>query len=581
MKQLTQILLFFLAFNSVLNTCFAQTPDFEWASQLSGVNDQYAATISADPNGDIYITGTITELVDLETNGTVSSYTGTGEKDMYIQKVTPQGAVVWTKFFAGTGGNGGGNRFITSTTEIDAAGNLYVFGSFSGTIDFDPNLGVQEMTSDSINSMYILKLDNDGTLIWKQQFGGNGDSELTGLAPLNSGNILVSGYFSDTCYFDLGTGSDTLVSNGIWDCFVMELDPTQNLVWINQIGGIGRDAQFGLTVDDLGNIYTTGGFSSTVDFDPGIGVYNQTCTQDNDLFVQKLDASGNFVWARQVTSLDLFGYSAGFDLELDNAGNILVVGSFAGDADFDVGPGVDILGSHRVPNDPFPAPDVVVLKLENDGDYIWAKHIGGEHTDHAFTLELDASGNVYVLGTFFSVADFDPGPDSLILNSVSDNDLFLEKLDGNGDLLWVQTFGLTSYLSAGDLLLTDDLNLYLTGVFRNMIDVDPDNQEAVELTSDGSLDAFMIKLNQLYLSAEEHTHTSQLLVYPNPTSGALFIETEGSTSIQILDCTGRVVLNRITNDDYTSCNLSSFAPGLYYVVVRNDSSHKVQQIIKQ
>src|SRR5690606_29098604 len=119
------------------------------------------------------------------------------------------------------------------------------------------------------------------------------------------------------------------------DIFVSKLDPNGNFLWAKQMGGTDNDQGISITVDTSGNIYTTGIFRNTVDFDPGAGVYNLTAVVGNDIFISKLDANGNFLWAKQMGS---GGNTRSNSIVLDTNGNIYTTGIFQSTADFDPGP---------------------------------------------------------------------------------------------------------------------------------------------------------------------------------------------------------------------------------------------------
>ena len=113
------------------------------------------------------------------------------------------------------------------------------------------------------------------------------------------GNVYTIGMFNDTVDFDPGIGVFELASNGLTDIYVQKLDPQGNLIWVKQMGGAFADYGYSIVTDDLGNVYTTGNFHDSVDFDPGSGsdilVANGDITEE-DIFVQKLDVNGNLVW---------------------------------------------------------------------------------------------------------------------------------------------------------------------------------------------------------------------------------------------------------------------------------------------
>jgi hypothetical protein len=143
--------------------------------------------------------------------------------------------------------------------------------------------------------------------------------------------------------------------------------------WTIGIGGIGTDAVGVSNITSAGgDIYTTGYFSATVDFNPSIGVFNLNSVGNEDIFITKLDASGNFLWAKSI--------GGPFDdrvrcIATDNSGNIYITGDFLSPTvDFDPGAGVFNLNS-------IGAYDIFIVKLDSSGNFLWAKTIGGTDFD--------------------------------------------------------------------------------------------------------------------------------------------------------------------------------------------------------
>ncbi|MCF6285500.1 MAG: hypothetical protein L3K26_09955, partial [Candidatus Hydrogenedentes bacterium] len=128
--------------------------------------------------------------------------------------------------------------------------------------------------------------------------GGTSGDEGLAVAVDGAGNVYTTGYFQGTVDFDPGAGVSNLTSAGTKDIFVQKLDSAGNFVWAKGFGGTDNDRGFGIVVDASGNVFSTGEFSGTVDFDPGLGVTELSSAGGLDVFVQKLDAAGDFVWAK-------------------------------------------------------------------------------------------------------------------------------------------------------------------------------------------------------------------------------------------------------------------------------------------
>jgi len=114
-----------------------------------------------------------------------------------------------------------------------------------------------------------------------------------------------------------------------------------DFVWAKGMGGTGVDEGGSIVADSSGNIYTTGVYQGTADFDPGISTTNLTSAGSSDIFITKLDSSGNFVWAK---SMGGAGDDFGKGIVLDS-GNVYIVGDFQGTADFDPSTGTTNLTS--------------------------------------------------------------------------------------------------------------------------------------------------------------------------------------------------------------------------------------------
>jgi len=183
---------------------------------------------------------------------------------------------------------------------------------------------------------------NAQALQWAKAMGGYFSDIGQSIALDGSGNVYTTGYFRGIADFDPGAGVTNLTSAGSYDIFISKLDASGNFVWAKAIGGLTNDLVFSIALDGSGNVYTTGSFEGTVDFDPAAGFYNLTSVGNADIFISKLDASGNFVWANAMGGTDM---ENGYSIALDGSGNVYTTGVFAGTADFDPGTGVANLTS--------------------------------------------------------------------------------------------------------------------------------------------------------------------------------------------------------------------------------------------
>ena len=320
---------------------------------------------------------------------------------------------------------------------------------------------------------------------WAVSMGGYDRDVGSWIASDGNGNIYTIGHFIGTVDFDPGTGVTNLSSNGEDDIFIQKLDPDGNLLWVKQMGGTARDWGLFITLDTYGNIYTTGLFGATVDFDPGTGTFNLTSNGSSDAFIQKLDPEGNFLWVKQIRGpLQIQGRSIAIDID----DNILTTGYFWGTADFDPGTGTFNLSSNG-------ECDNFIQKLDSDGNFQWAKQIGGSSFDEGGrSVTTDNYGNVYTTGNFAETVDFDPGPGIIILTSNAWQDAFIQKLDPDGNFLWVKQMGGSQFDNGLTVTIDAGENIITAGYFGATVDFDP-GPEVFNLTSNGGNDIFIQKLD--------------------------------------------------------------------------------------
>ncbi len=280
-----------------------------------------------------------------------------------------------------------------------------------------------------------------------------------------------------------------LIIWSIWISF-LSYGQTPGFEWAVAANGPGRSEAYAVTTDTNGNIYTTGFFENTVDFDPGTGVFELTSNGNEDIFIQKTDADGHLLWAKQIgenSSVEDIGTA----IFTDDYGNVYVAGIFSTTVDFDPGSGVYELSAQGFY-------DIFMLKLDTDGNFIWAKSLIGSSREYVYDMVLDTSGNILITGKIEGPTDFDPDPNnSHIFQAPGHYDAFVAKYDVDGNYIWAKVFPNTNGNAdaAGYGITTDsNNNILITGFFEQTVDFDGGSGQ-LQLNSIGGKDIFIEKLN--------------------------------------------------------------------------------------
>jgi Secretion system C-terminal sorting domain/PKD-like domain len=355
-------------------------------------------------------------------------------------------------FFKTLGGTGDDGAYDLA---IDTDKSIYVLGWYTGVVDLDPGPGVSNVSGYGDRDIFLAKYDSIGNHIWSFGIGGNGQDEGGDIVLDGTGNVLIAGRFASSIDFDPGVNLNIKASNGDRDFYFAKYTSSGNLLWVNTIGGAGYDDTEDMVVDVLGNIYISGSFQFTVDFDPGAGFATRISNGLDDAYIACYNATGIFNWVKS------FGGNAVDDfagIQLDGLGSIYGVGLFTGTTDFDAGIGVYTVSSLGLA-------DVFIVKYDVLGNFHDVVTCGGIGFDAAYGIEF-YNDIVYVTGTFSNGVDFDPGISTAIENSLGSGDIFLCQFDTAFNFNWVNTAGGTGFDMGADVSVDSYGNVIGTGMFR-------------------------------------------------------------------------------------------------------------------
>jgi hypothetical protein len=422
----------------------------------------------------------------------------------------------WIKQIAGSGSD-----YIKGMT-TDAAGNVYVVGGFTGTIDFDPGPGIATAGPAVGSDIWFAKYSPTGQLIWARALIGGDNDFGNDIGLDNSGNIYITGYFGTTTApldFDPGFGNaPPTVQHGL---FVARYNNNGNFIWVKTIGAPFVETRAtSIAVDGFGNSYIAGTIISTQTRSIDFGM-NPLSTGTGSIFYAKFNSAGGNQYAKNVGPGNTAGVKCN-DIALDGSGNVYITGFFNGTADFHPSSTTPLLNSANG--------SAYVCKYNSSGNFVWTKQVSGQAGDIGNACTVDAAGNVYITGS----------------QNINGQNIFLSKFNSSGVALNTLSIG-GSFSDTGQPLKLDGSNLYLAGFFYGSnVNFNPIGSPILVTSSPNFYDFFLAKYSTSNLDCQWARSIDLQLEYPD-------FEING-----IVLSNGKVVAagNFVGNGDFNSCGSS-------------------------
>lgn len=503
---------------------------------------------------------------------------------------------------------GGGTVYDVAS---DNYGNVYATGYYSDSI---MSFGTLSIASQGSDEGFIAKYDPTGNILWAQSFGGRNQDRGTSITTDNLGNVILSGFFqSDTIIIG---GNSFFYSLGSSDIFVAKFNPSGNLIWARTYGSQSLDFNNSVVTDRQGNVFIAGSFAGASISFGTTSLINTGVVGYDDLFVAKLNSSGNELWA--ISQGNSIGGEVANQLAVDSIGNLFVAGAFNGNT--------TSIGSYNFNNSHSGLNDLFIEKLSPTGSQIWAKSAGSIDEDYCQGICVDSSGNIIIAGGFRNA---NLSLDTITLLNSGGNDVFIAKYDQAGNIIWAKTIGAAGNEFCENAAFDKAGNAYLTGTFNDPtltigsntfpgtfhfyiaqfnlagnvewatttgtngsigprgIAVDdagsvilagslPSNTTyfgTIPIAHWGITNIFVSKFNTL-TGMNEVGNESTILLYPNPTSHQLVISYyfEKEDYIQVVDVSGKILFSKkffATGPCTLVIDVNNWKQGLYFVRITN------------
>lgn len=386
-----------------------------WVRQLEGGGVESEAYVAVDPTGGAYVTGFFERSLLLDGG---SSLTTAADGDAFVARYSAQGALQWVR-----SGNATGSRAYGHALAVDAAGNVLVTGTFSGSLSF----GGPALTG--YGAMFLAKFGPTGTLLWSQQTTTPPTTTYGFCAPYDvaldaGGAAYVTGIISS----DVSFGPLTLTAPAgrtDGDLFVAKFSPLGVAQWARREGNADEDYGNGISVDAAGRVAVAARIDASYNQGIQSGAIYTACYDGNN--------QGTRLWAQPVRPTGTSSInSQAYDVAWDGRGGLLCTGTFMGTAQFGSFP----LTANFL--------DLFVVRYDAQGTALWVTKAGGTQPNEgagAWNMDLDPAGNAYLAGSLVGQVAFGPW----LASGSSQNSMFVAKL-GTGTALSARPAASTALL---------------------------------------------------------------------------------------------------------------------------------------
>lgn len=549
--------------------CAQIAPVFHWAKGHGGIDYDDFKGVCMDAVGNVYITGTYTGTIDFDPGPGVYTLS-TIYRNVFITKLDVSGNLAWVKEFSSLAPTNLNSEEII----LGTSGSLFVTGSMTGTLDVDPGPSTYSLSG---QGMFVCKLDNTGNFVWGKAMVGGSVNPYDLTLDISS-NLYITGYHTGSSSIDFDPGPAVYNpggNSGSANIFICKLDNNGDHVWTRAYTSGGSSSKGKSTkVDSAGNVFTTGIFQFSTDFDPGVSNYYINAGGAFDVFITKLNSTGNFCWAKRIGGIDFSSFADGTELEISSGPiELIISGQFSKIVDFDPGPGTYTLNSAN------PGADGFIAKYDTSGNFTWVKSYNNAGVT---SMVLDNGGNINVVGKFSASTDLDPGAASYFLPVSGTSDLFISKLDNDANFIWAGSVGTNTQEVIYKLCSNGNVNeLTAIGSFADTGDFDP-TTGTYSLATNGHWDGFVFKLRGNITSVLTSEQQNEIITtFPNPCYDKIYMRGVQDHLIYVYDVTGRKVYSELSQYNELQIDFSRFTKGLYLLhSISPNKIVRVQKLIK-
>lgn len=465
-------------------------PFYGYTYIFGGLNGDVVYATGKDDSNNVYLTGYFSGTVDFDpTSGTDSKTSSV--QNLFVTKINADGTYGTTYVATPSGPLSYANGYSVA---VDHSGNVYVSGIFRGTVNFNMVGGTDNKTSigTGLNfDSFLTKINSNGTYGYTYTWGATNNAVSSGKIAIDLNNkVHLYGSYNGTTNFDPTGGSDSKTAVNSNDFYLISLNSNGSYIGTFTWSPGFPSSTEGITTDGNNNIFITGSFRNSTDFNPTGGTDTKTGHGNgtSDVFITKINADRTYGWTYQFG--DANGWAEGWAIKTDSNNNIYLGGNYENQVDFDPTSGTDLITGDPNWND-----NIFVTKINSNATYgfTYTQAPSTGFNNYIRNMAIDSNNNIYVQGEYQGTVNFDRGGSDSHSSNADTIDIFVTKLNANQSYGTTYAIGGNTDDFGGGIVVDSNNNIYYSGYFSDVVNFNPlggsDSQ-----TSNGNTDIFLTQL---------------------------------------------------------------------------------------
>jgi hypothetical protein len=557
MSALPFILPVFLLF---LQTTLPAQVSFDWSHQFGSVNSENPGKAFVDADGNVYMMAEYSDTIDMDPGPQEDLFFPKGTPGYVLSKLNKDGGYLWTHSLYDKG-----SLYGSTVALIDD--RLYIGGFYQDTLFYENSNSVTELSAGAGLRSFLLILNPDGEVMEFWTFAITSEFYYTEIIRMQDGSLFVAGTMYDTIYLR-GPVSGLPEGDGIF----FRLSPAREVEWYTILGSTGRDYISDIDYPGGNLVYFSLVHEEWMIIQTTTGNYGFPSNGEDNSIFGSIDLDGLPYYVQGIAGE---GADYARSIAADQDGNMYVTGQYEYSVNFAhplEDPHVVSAMNHA---------DGFVAKYNPEGSLLWVRTVEDTESGGIHSIQRGHEGHLYMTGQFAGAADLDPGDSSTPFSTTNKPDMYLMKMDPDGNMEWVYTFPGNDFEGIRNLSMGSNGRMHAYGYFYNQLDVNPLIQEETLITTYGGSDIFISAFTEEgIISSIHHDVIAGLSLYPNPASQTITIQAdEPVTAITIYDLLGNIISSNKVEGRNHHLQLPSIPGGTYIVEVRNNAKRSALKIV--